>query len=310
LLPSCRTTSRAIPEPTQAPLNIVALAGLRVESGGQACASGRGRGQTPTARLGPIRAATPGRGGGDEATHPDCPRQRRGAMPEALPPRAPPHERLGVRACHRTVAGAARWHFRRRSGPHDGANERPARGARLGMNRAPAWPPQAGEFTVARTCVLIKRTSHLDCTCVLIICMSQATYGPWPRSDVIPGYRQNGLGTLSRVAGGRVTGHDSPADAAMPRPGAGEQWHPLGGTQQRCPGGALRRSWLACEGTPGSTVPGRSGRHSGLTRRAARVGATDGRPRRARSLPGPQSGQHTAADRGARARPARARAPC
>ena len=35
-------------------------------------------------------------------------------------------------ACHRTVAGAARWHIRRRGGPHDGACERPARGARLG----------------------------------------------------------------------------------------------------------------------------------------------------------------------------------
>jgi hypothetical protein len=38
---------------------------------------------------------------------------------------------LGV-ACHRTVAGAARWHIRRRGGPHDGACERPARGARPG----------------------------------------------------------------------------------------------------------------------------------------------------------------------------------
>jgi hypothetical protein len=52
----------------------------------------------------------------------------------------------GALVCHRTVAGAAQWHIRRRGGPHDGACERPARGARLGVNRAPAQPPRAGEI--------------------------------------------------------------------------------------------------------------------------------------------------------------------
>lgn len=42
------------------------------------------------------------------------------------------HHTLGGVACHRTVAGAARWHTRRRGGPHDGACERPAKGARPG----------------------------------------------------------------------------------------------------------------------------------------------------------------------------------
>ena len=79
--------------------------------------------------------------------------QRRSArtLPPRMPPRTtPPSHGAGVAehrcracqgtgsphsggvACPRTVAGAARWHIRRRGGPRDGACERPARGARLG----------------------------------------------------------------------------------------------------------------------------------------------------------------------------------
>jgi hypothetical protein len=145
-------------------------------------------------------------------------------------------------ACHRTVAGAARWHIRRRSGPHDGAIERPARGARLGTNRTPARPPQAGEFTVARTCVLIKTASHPGRTCVLITCMSQATHGPWPRSDVIPWCRQNGRGALPGTAGPSMTCHDRPSAAAASRPGRGAARHAVPAERGAAAAAGLGRS--------------------------------------------------------------------
>ncbi len=229
-------------------------------------------------------------------------------------------------ACHRAVAGAARWHIRRRGGPHDGASERSAGGARLGTNRAPARPPQAGEFTVARTCVLIKTASHPDCTCVLITLMSQPSYGPWPRSDVIPRCRQNGCGSLPRVVGHLVTCHDRRGDAGascpggaaaghrldgeVMLPGSGGIAHPGGAPRQSGRGGALRHPWRPHDGEPGPADSSRFGPRTGRARQAARVGVTAGRPRRPGSLPVPRSRQRTAVDGGARPRLPNARAPC
>jgi hypothetical protein len=102
--------------------------------------------------------------------------------------------------------------------------------------------PQAGEFTVARTCVLIKTASHPRRTCVLIICMSQATYGPWPRSDVIPWCRQNGRGALPGTVGRSVTCHDGPGAAAAARPGRGEARHPRADRARRPAAAGLGRS--------------------------------------------------------------------
>jgi hypothetical protein len=154
-----------------------------------------------------------------------------------------------------------------------------------GTNRAPARPPRAGKFTVARTRVLIKTASHPDCTCVLITCMSQATYGPWPRSDVIPRCRQNGSGALSGTVGHPVTCHDDR--------GAGTARHPCGGAVWR---DAVR------EHSPG----GRLDRVAAT----ARIDGAGGRPGSRRSLPVAQSRQRPAAGGGARPRPAMARAPC
>ena len=253
----------------------------------------------------------------------------------------PPHdaaERWGASACHRAVAGTARWHIRRRDGPHGGASERPARGARLGTNRAPARPPQAGEFTVARTCVLIKTASHPACTCVLITCMSQARYGPWPRSDVMPWCRQNGCGSLSGTAGHPVSCHDRIGGAAASCPG-GAAWHPpTGGAwrprrealRQRCgralghlsagalrhpageplrhpAGGTLR---YRCGGSPRRADSSRSGGRSDRAWLPTRVGAPAAGPRLSRSLLAPQGRERAAAGGGARPRRTNARAPC
>jgi hypothetical protein len=291
-----------------------------LERDGPTDASGRGRGRALAVRARAWRART------QQATevlarrrrpHPTARATARALKPQRPSATARASCRPGASACHRTVAGAARWHIRRRSGPHDGAYERPARGARPGTNRAPARPPQAGEFTVARTRVLIKKTSHPERTCVLIICMSQATRGPWPRSDVIPRCRQNGPGALSGVVGDLATCHDWLGDAGVLRPGGerawrpggGEMWRPPGGAPQRCRGGALRRPWHPCDGTPGPAGSGSSGRQRGRSRWTVRADATAGGPRLPRSLTVPQGGPQTAADGRARPPPARARAP-
>lgn len=195
-------------------------------------------------------------------------------------------------ACHRTVAGAARWHIRRRGGPHDGACGRPARGARLGTNRAPARLSRTGRITVARTGVLIKTASHPARTCVLITCMSQPRYGPRPRSDVIPWCRQNGIGDPSGTVGHPVTCHnrrDGAAesrrlDAEVPHPGGAAARHPRVRTVRRQPGGRVRST--------------------------ARAGAAAADPRLPRSLLAPQSGRRASADGSARPRLTNARAPC
>jgi hypothetical protein len=218
-----------------------------------------------------------------------CPgsRARRQLGPSGAPGAVTPR-RL---ACHRTVAGAARWHIRRHGGPHDGACERPAGGARFGDEPGTCPVPWAGKLTVARTCVLIKTASHVARTCVLIICMSQASHGPWPRSDVIPWCRQNG-----RIA--------APGTADRPM-----TWRdPLGGS--------------AASGRAIARAPARRGRRSsrpatGCARdRGARpagpavpVGADASRRRPSRSLLVLGSGEPGAAVGSARPRPANARAP-
>ena len=75
------------------------------------------------------------------------PRGGRPARAQARQGAGPPaSRRAGASACHRTVAGAARWHIRRRGGPHDGACERPARDARLGDEPGTCSAPWAGDI--------------------------------------------------------------------------------------------------------------------------------------------------------------------
>jgi hypothetical protein len=197
---------------------------------------------------------------------------------------------LGV-ACHRTVAGAARWHIRRRGGPHDGACEQPARGARLGTNRAPVQPFRTGRITLARTYVLIKTASHPARTCVLITSMSQASYGPWPRSDVISGCRQNGRSDRSGTVAHPVTCHNHRDGRAKPR-------H-LGGEMQHRGAGAARhrrvRTWRE---------------RDSRVHPAARPAAAAANPRLPRSLLTQQSSRRAPADGSARPRLTNARAPC
>jgi len=198
------------------------------------------------------------------------------------------------------VAGAARWHIRRRGGPHDGACGRPARGARLGTNRAPARLSRTGRITVARTGVLIKTASHPARTCVLITCMSQARYGPRPRSDVIPWCRQNGRVDPSGTVGHPVTCHNprdgaaaSPRlDGEVPHRGVAAARHPRVPGVRRPPGGPVG---------PTARVGVRS---------TARAGAAAADPRLPRSLLDPQSRRRTPADGSARRRLTNARAPC
>jgi hypothetical protein len=108
------------------------------------------------------------------------------------------------------AADAARWHVSAACSP--------------GHQTVPARPPRAGQLTLARTCVLIKTASLPHCTCVLIICMSLASHGRWPRSDVTSGCRQNGarLGqsALCGVAGHCVTRSVQPCGLALPGAGS------------------------------------------------------------------------------------------
>jgi hypothetical protein len=144
--------------------------------------------------------------------------------------------------------------------------------------RARANLPHAGWINVARTCVLIKKTSHQHCTCVLIICMSQASHGRWPGSDDTSKCRQNGVKC---------------SYLAMP------------GTAQR-----LARRGNRPRGRPRGGAGG--GRHEPGVRPAVRTGGATPRSRRPRSLPKagirPGRGQRVAAGRApGRGRPPPAR---
>ena len=205
------------------------------------------------------------------------------------------------------MAGAARWHIRRLGGPHDGACGRPARGARLGTNRAPARLSRTGRTTVARTGVLIKTASHPARTCVLITCMSQARYGPRPRSDVIPWCRQNGCADRSGTVGHPVTCHnprdggaESRGDGAVPHPGVSAARHPRAR-------GALRPR---ARGVPHPRARGALRPPGGWVRSTSRAGAIAADPRLPRSLLAFQNRQRAPADGNARPRLTNARAPC
>jgi hypothetical protein len=162
----------------------------------------------------------------------------------------------------------------------------------LGTNRAPARLYRTGRITVARTCVLIKTASHPARTCVLITCMSQARYGPRPRSDVIPWCRQNGCSDPSGTVGHPVTCHNRRDGAAesrrldgeVPHPGVASARHPSVRRVRRPPGGRVRAT--------------------------ARGGAAAADPLLPRSLLAPKSGQRAPADGCARPRLTNARAPC
>jgi hypothetical protein len=198
------------------------------------------------------------------------------------------------------VAGAARWHIRRLGGPHDGASGRPARGARLGDEPGACPALSDSRITVARTGVLIKMASHPARTCVLITCMSQARYGPRPRSDVIPWCRQNGRDDPSGTVGQPVTCHNPSDAAAECRRLDGEVPHP------RVP--AARNPRVG--GLPLPRVRGVRRPPGGRVRSTARVGAAAADPRLPRSLLAPQSRQRAPADGSARPRLTNARAPC
>ena len=193
----------------------------------------------------------------------------------------PPHGGRGRAVAHQTPRRAARWRVRAaRQG-------RPA-----GGNRAPARPFRTGRNTVARTYVLIKTASHPARTCVLITCMSQARYGPRPRSDVIPWCRQNGIGDPSGTVGHPVTCHNRRDGAAESRRLDAEVPHP-GGAAARPP-----------------RVRGVRRQPGGRVRPTARAGAAAADPRLPRSLLAPQSGRRASADGSARPRLTNARAPC
>jgi hypothetical protein len=256
--------------------------------------------------------------------------ERSGARRVGAPPRGdagasgrvgvPPHGGRGRAVAHQTPRRAARW------------RKRAARQGRPAGEEPGTCPaPRAGEFNVARTCVLIKTASHLTRTCVLITCMSQARYGPWPRSDVIPWCRQNGGDGLSGTVAHPVTCRDRLGGAAALRPGGGEArhpgagrvrrsrgealLHPSGGALRSPSGGALRYSSVGasrcrCGARTGPADSIRSGRLCGRARQGARAGAAVAEPRLSRSLLPPQSRKRTAADGGARPRLTNARAPC
>ena len=206
-----------------------------------------------------------------------------GALARHDPGRSvPPHGGRGRTVAHQTPRRAARWRVR--------AARQGAPG--LGTNRAPARPSRAGRITVARTCVLIKTASHPVRTCVLIICMSQASYGPWPRSDVISRCRQNGrsdpLGTAGHPVTCRNRGDGGPAsrhlDGEVPHLGAVAVRHPRARGAQRPRGGWVRST--------------------------ARVRAAAADPPLSRCLLAPQTRQRAQADGTARPRLTNARAPC
>ena len=169
-----------------------------------------------------------------------------------------------------------------------------------GTNRAPARLSRTGRITVARTGVLIKMASHPARTCVLITCMSQARYGPRPRSDVIPWCRQNGRDDPSGTVGQPVTCHNPSDAAAECRRLDGEVPHP------RVP--AARNPRVG--GLPLPRVRGVRRPPGGRVRSTARVGAAAADPRLPRSLLAPQSRQRAPADGSARPRLTNARAPC
>jgi hypothetical protein len=165
---------------------------------------------------------------------------------------------------------------------------------------APGWgrtghlssPFRTGRITLARTCVLIKTASHPARTCVLITCMSQASYGPWPRSDVISRCRQNGRSDRSGTVSHPVTCHNHRDGRAGPRHLGGEMQH-------RGAGAARHRRVRTWRRGPDSRV-----------RPAARAGAAAANPRLPRSLLTQQSRRRAPADGSARPRLTNARAPC
>jgi hypothetical protein len=170
----------------------------------------------------------------------------------------------------------------------------------LGTNRAPARLYRTGRITVARTCVLIKTASHPARTCVLITCMSQARYGPRPRSDVIPWCRQNGRGDPSGAVGHPVTCRNPNRGAAQSRR--------LGQEVAHASAAAARHPGVRGVRRP-PAGPVRSTARVGV-RSTARVGAAAADPRLPRSLLALQSGQRAPADGSARPRLTNARAPC
>jgi hypothetical protein len=149
---------------------------------------------------------------------------------------------------------------------------------------------QPDQLTVARTRVLIKRPSLPVCTCVLITCMSQASYGRWPIQDGSRPVRQNGPGhgyaAFARLVSHRETcgiGPGTVPHRAAPV-GQPQRW---GGLRQRA---AWARVATAGLSPPRSLLlPGERGRAPGG--RAFRNGPT-------------------AVGGGARPQPANARAPC
>jgi hypothetical protein len=201
----------------------------------------------------------------------------------------PPHGGRGRAVAHQTPRRAARWRVRAAR-----------QGTRLGTNRAPARLTRTGRITVARTGVLIKTASHPARTCVLITCMSQARYGPRPRSDVIPWCRQNGHGDPSGTVGHPVTCHNRRDAAAESRRLDGEARHPgVAVARHRCVAAARHPRVRGVRCPPGGRV-----------RSTARVGAAAADPRLPRSLLAPQSRQRAPADGSARPRLTNARAPC
>jgi len=161
-----------------------------------------------------------------------------------------------------------------------------------GTNRAPARPFRTGRITVARTYVLIKTASHPARTCVLIICMSQASYGPWPRSDVTSWCRQNGRSDPSGTVGHPMTCQNRRDGGAASRHLGGEVPHP------------------SVAAAPHPRVRGWRRQRGSQVRPTARAGPAAADPRLSRSLLAPQSRQRAPADGSARPRLTNARAPC
>jgi hypothetical protein len=193
----------------------------------------------------------------------------------------------------------------------------------LGMNRAPVRPPRTGRLNVARTCVLIKTASHAVRTCVLITCMSQASHGPWPRSDVIPWCRQNGRNALLGTVCGPVTCRDRRGGSAASHRGsagapagrAGRVWRPQAerawpALTRRASPPLTRRAWRPPTARPCRTHAGRTWPRTGHARPAAGAGVPAAEPRLSRSLLVAKARPRGAAAGSARPRPTNPRAPC
>jgi len=202
----------------------------------------------------------------------------------------PPHGGRGRAVAHQTPRRTTRWRVRAaRQG-------RPVGGP---VGQLPG-AFRTGRITVARTCVLIKTASHLARTCVLITCMSQASHGHWPRSDVISWCRQNGRSDRSGTVAHPATCHDG-------REGeAGSRY--LGGMVPQLDAAVAPRPAPAA--IPRSRVRGERRLRSGRVRRTARAAATAADFRLSRSLLATQSGQRARAGGSARPRLTNARAPC